>query len=292
MNHLIVEEIFNAPIEIVWKAITDKDQMKKWYFDLEEFKAEVGFEFQFEGTGRTGAKYTHLCKITAVIPYKKLQYSWEYLEVEGYTLVTFELFEEENKTRLKLTHSGTESFPKDNPDFGSGSFKDGWEIIMNTFLRKHLALSTNNFAKAEMMIRKPVAQVFAAFINPETTTKFWFTKSSGKLETGKQVTWTWEMYNLTVPVWVGTIIPNEKIEIEWGEGLQKSAAEWEFKALGADKTFVSVINYDFQATGDNLINQVRDSTGGFTMVLAGLKAYLEHGILLHLVRDKFPKELW
>jgi uncharacterized protein YndB with AHSA1/START domain len=35
--------------------------------------------------------------------------------------------------------------------------------------------------KAEMLIRKPVAEVFEAFINPEITSKFWFTSGSGRL---------------------------------------------------------------------------------------------------------------
>src|SRR6202008_1608828 len=42
-----VERTFDAPIERVWKALTDVDAMRQWYFDLKEFKAEVGFEFEF-----------------------------------------------------------------------------------------------------------------------------------------------------------------------------------------------------------------------------------------------------
>ncbi|MDH3244850.1 MAG: SRPBCC family protein [Saprospiraceae bacterium] len=151
--------------------------------------------------------------------------------------------------------------------------------------------AANNFAMADMAIRKPIDEVFEAFIDPAITTKFWFTKSSGKLEAGKQVEWTWEMYNLTVPVFVKEIQGNEKISLEMGSGDQKSSVEWQFKALNPSKTFVTITNYDLPGTGDDLINQIRDSTGGFTIVLAGLKAYLEHGIELNLVLDKYPKEL-
>ena len=77
----IIERTYNAPVDVVWKAITDKEQMKQWYFDLAAFKPEVGFEFQFHGQGHKGEKYLHLCKITDVIPHKKLSYSWRY---EGY----------------------------------------------------------------------------------------------------------------------------------------------------------------------------------------------------------------
>ena len=138
MSAIIVEEIYNVPVANVWEAITNKDKMKQWYFDLTEFKAEVGFEFSFEGTGRTGKKYIHHCKITEVIPYEKLQYSWEYEEVEGFSLVTFELFMEENNTRLKLTHSGVESFPQNDPDFVPGNFDGGWKQLIKELLRDYL----------------------------------------------------------------------------------------------------------------------------------------------------------
>src|SRR5260221_710594 len=60
-------------------------------------------------------------------------------------------------------------------------------------------------AKAEMLIRKPIAKVFEAFVDPAITTKFWFTKGSGRLETGKQIHWDWEMYDISVQVTVKAI---------------------------------------------------------------------------------------
>lgn len=152
-------------------------------------------------------------------------------------------------------------------------------------------LTANNFAKSDMAIRKPIQDVFNAFIDPAITTKFWFTKSTGRLEVGNHLDWTWEMYNLTVPVFVKEIVDNKKIVLEMGSGAQQSKVEWQFQELNPNKTFVIITNYDLPGTGDDLINQIRDSTGGFTLVLAGLKAYLEHGVELNLVLDKFPKEL-
>ena len=149
----------------------------------------------------------------------------------------------------------------------------------------------NYTAKAAMLIRRPVSEVFEAFINPEITTKFWFTHSSGRLEEGKEATWSWEMYNLNVPLIVLTIDQNEKIVIQWGSGQHESKVEWIFKSLGDAKTYVTIINYDFKGVGEELISQIRDSTGGFTWVLAGLKTYLEHNIELNLIADAHPKEL-
>lgn len=132
----VIERTFNAPVEKVWKAITDKEQMKQWYFDLAAFKAEVGFEFQFYGEGHKGEKYLHLCTITDVQLNKKLTYSWRYDGYEGNSFVSFELFEEGNKTRLKLTHEGLETFPANNPDFAKESFAGGWKWLIGTSLQK------------------------------------------------------------------------------------------------------------------------------------------------------------
>ncbi len=129
----VIERTLNAPAEKVWKAITDKDQMKQWYFDLAEFKPEVGFEFSFEG-GTEEKCYVHLCKITEVVPGKKLKYSWRYDGYAGNSFVTFELFPEGNKTRLKLTHEGLETFPADNLDFAKENFVGGWTYIIGKSL--------------------------------------------------------------------------------------------------------------------------------------------------------------
>ncbi|MGK6352277.1 SRPBCC family protein [Parapedobacter sp. DT-150] len=140
--------------------------------------------------------------------------------------------------------------------------------------------------ETQMMIRKPVATVFEAFIDPAVTTKFWFTKSSGRLETGKTITWEWEMYHVSSDVRVTEIIPDNKIVFEWGD--PATTVDFAFTALTDDTTYVVIKNYGFHQTGDELIEAINDNTGGFTTVLDGLKAYLEFGIELNLVRDKFP----
>src|SRR5690242_4777041 len=108
---VVVERTLNAPVATVWKALTDIDQMREWYFDLKEFKPQVGFEFEFvvEHEGNT---YHHLCKVTEVIPERKIAYTWRYKGEAGDSLVTFELFAESDKTKLKLTHTGLETFPR------------------------------------------------------------------------------------------------------------------------------------------------------------------------------------
>ena len=148
---------------------------------------------------------------------------------------------------------------------------------------------SQNFAKAEMLIRKPVKEVFEAIINPEITTKFWFTKASGRLDENKKVVWIWEMYSHSVPVFVKSIQPLEKIIIDWGNDGELTTVEWNLKSINDNETFLSIVQSGFKGTPDKLISQVRDSTEGFTIVLAGLKAWLEYGIRLNLVADRFPR---
>lgn len=141
-------------------------------------------------------------------------------------------------------------------------------------------------ARAELLIRKPVAEVFEAFVDPDLITRFWFDKSSGRLEPNRTVQWHWELINATAEVRVRAIEENKRILIEWGNG-DRSTVEWTFYARSADTTYVRVVNSGFTGEGDEIVGQALESTGGFALVLAAAKAYLEHGIALNIVADRF-----
>lgn len=131
-----IEREFNAPVNLVWKAITEKELMKQWYFDLKEFKAEVGFVFEFTGGPSPEKQYLHRCEILEVIPEKKLKHTWEYIGYEGRSYVTFELLPNGNKTKIKLTHEGLETFPTNNPDLAKENFAKGWTQLIGTSLKE------------------------------------------------------------------------------------------------------------------------------------------------------------
>ena len=135
---VIVERTYAASIEKVWKAITHKDQMKEWYFNLDKFELKVGFEFRFPGQGHKGEQYMHICTITEIIPQKRLQYSWQYDGLPGFSIVTFDLTAIGDQTKLRLTHHGLETFPGDNADFARGSFTEGWNHIIGISLPCYL----------------------------------------------------------------------------------------------------------------------------------------------------------
>jgi uncharacterized protein YndB with AHSA1/START domain len=152
-------------------------------------------------------------------------------------------------------------------------------------------LTQDPVAEAAMLIRKPVAEVFEAFIDPAITSTFWFTKGSGRLEVGKVIQWDWEMYGASAQVSVKAIEQDRRILIEWSGYGTPTTVEWVFTARADGTTFVRVTNADFRGTGDEIVKQALDSTGGFTLMLAGLKALLEHNIRLNLVADRFPAEI-
>lgn len=153
----------------------------------------------------------------------------------------------------------------------------------------NLQLTHEPVMRTGMLIRRPVADVFEAFINPDITTKFWFTNSSGRLEEGNQAQWNWEMYDISIPVSVKTIEPNKRIVITWPGYSSLTTVEWEFQPQADDTMFVNITESGFTGNGDDLVKQVTASTQGFTLVLAGLKAFLEHNIRLNLVADRYPK---
>jgi uncharacterized protein YndB with AHSA1/START domain len=143
-------------------------------------------------------------------------------------------------------------------------------------------------ARTEMLIRGPVADVFDAFVDPRKTSRFWFTSGSGRLEAGKRVQWRWDTYDLEVDVDVKVLEPNKRIIVDWSSGGAPTTIEWRFMPHSDDTTFVSITNSGFTGDEQSITNQALDSTEGFTFVLAGLKAYLEHGVQLNLVADRHP----
>ena len=132
----VVKEVtISVPASAVWKAITDKEQMKHWYFDMKNFEPLAGYHFTFDSDCE-GEHYRQICCVTEVIRNKKLSYTWAYDGYVGESLVTFELFEENGGTKLVLTHAGLETFPQDNKNFAKECFAEGWEKMLYVELAK------------------------------------------------------------------------------------------------------------------------------------------------------------
>ena len=134
-----------------------------------------------------------------------------------------------------------------------------------------------------MLIRRPVEDVFNAFVDPAITTRFWFSRSSGPLAVGSSVTWYWDQYGVSGDVTVKALDTNRRIAIEW-----PTPVEWLFTSMTENTTYVSITASGFTGTDDEKVQQALDSTEGFNLVIAACKALLEHGIELKLIADKNP----
>lgn len=148
-----------------------------------------------------------------------------------------------------------------------------------------MSLAKSPVVSVTMLIRRPIEEVFAAFVDPAITSKFWFSRSSGPLRVGETVTWHWDRYRASADVVVKAVDRPKRIEIEWPDPV-----EWLFEA-GSEGTLVRITAKTFSGTDDEIVGQALDYTQGFNLVIAGCKAYLEHGIELNLVNDKDPSRL-
>ncbi len=144
-------------------------------------------------------------------------------------------------------------------------------------------------AEAAMLIHAPAAKVFEAFADPAVTTKFWFSKGSARLAPGARVRWDWEMYGAGSWVNVREIEPGRRIVIDWDEDAP-TRVEWTFEPRG-DATLARVANSGFRGSHEEQVAAALDSTGGFALVLAGAKIWLEHGIEPGFVVSRHPDAL-
>jgi uncharacterized protein YndB with AHSA1/START domain len=139
---VIVEQTFNVPIEKVWDAITNIEQMKCWFFNnIEDFEPIIGFKTQFKVQSEDRV-FTHLWTITEVEPLKKIVYNWKYEEYAGDSFVYFELFQLKSETKIRVTSVVTESFPANIPEFKAESCLNGWTYFIKQNLKKFLDSKT------------------------------------------------------------------------------------------------------------------------------------------------------
>ncbi|MBZ9845244.1 SRPBCC family protein [Mesorhizobium sp. CA5] len=150
-----------------------------------------------------------------------------------------------------------------------------------------MELRESPIAETAMLIRRPLAEVFEAIVDPAVTTKFWFTHSSGRLNESKPVEWEWRMYGVSTKVEVSEIVPNEMIIMQWSD--PPTTVVWTFTEMPDEATFLEIRNFGFAGSADEQVKQAVESTGGFALVLAGAKAWLEQGLTLGLIGDRHPK---
>lgn len=137
-ENVIVQQKLASPAEKVWKAITDKAQMKQWYFDIPDFELGVHNEFNFYEPG-TEQRFHHHAEILEIIPGKKLKHTWSYPELsKEKTIVKWQLEEDGDATIVTLTHKGLENLHHLGSEFHRENFEKRWAEIVNVQLRKYV----------------------------------------------------------------------------------------------------------------------------------------------------------
>ncbi|MFH8411498.1 SRPBCC family protein [Streptomyces sp. NPDC018019] len=153
---------------------------------------------------------------------------------------------------------------------------------------QRLELTRPPVASASMIVRKPAEEVLEAFADPSITTRFWYSKSDGRMVPGAELRWEWAVYGASVQVRVKAVEEGRLIRFEWGNYEQPTLVELKFTPQATDATLVEVTETGFQGSGDDAVRWVNDTVGGFTTVLCALKALLEYGIELGAVADHHP----
>jgi uncharacterized protein YndB with AHSA1/START domain len=150
------------------------------------------------------------------------------------------------------------------------------------------AQNTAPAAKAAMLIRKPVHEVFEAMVNPEITSKFWYSKGKGRLDKDEKVVWMWEFYGVSAEVSVEQVEPERSVTFSWGEEDSPTNVHITFEPRGDNATFISVEETGFREDMPDLIEKIVGQTDGWALVMAAMKAYLEQGINIKVVEDRHP----
>lgn len=308
---LTVERAMKASPSVLYWAWTDG--FSRWFAAPGSvlMTPEVNNPYFFEvEAGRQ--RHPHYGRLLRLEPDHLVELTW--VTGEGgtggaETIVTVELAPRGSETLLRLTHAGfaTEAARDEHEEawlmvlaqLDERMSPDGTECRDEEAEPARMRVSSSSGGVMEqerepvvttgMLIRRPVAEVFEALADPAVTSRFWFTHGSGRLEPGAHVRWDWEMYGVSAHVTVRTFEPNARILMDWGSAEEPTTTvDWAFTPHGDGATFVSVTNSGFRGDGDGIVAQAIDAMGGFTLVLAGAKALLEHGIELNLVPDRYP----
>ena len=169
---LVVERKIDAPVSLVWQALSTPEALSQWSFDIKAFQPEAGFAFEFSAE-KAGVKYIHQCQVTEVIPQKRLAYTWRYAGHAGDSLVTFDLFAEGATTRVRLTHTGLETLPP-VPDFARSNFTMGWTQLVGTCLKEYVEQGA---CGRDIVISRefdaPRELVWEAMTDPEQVIHWW-----------------------------------------------------------------------------------------------------------------------
>lgn len=143
--------------------------------------------------------------------------------------------------------------------------------------------------KTAIQIQKPVEVVFEGIIDPEKMKNYFISKSSGRMEEGKQIFWKFPEFDEEFPIRVGKVESNFYISYYWETDGKELFVEMSLSPTDSNSTLV-IITEKSMGNNEAGIKWLKGNTEGWANFLACLKAYLEYGINLRKGAFDFMKK--
>ena len=142
--------------------------------------------------------------------------------------------------------------------------------------------------KTTLQIQKSNHEVFEAIVNPEKMTNYFISKSSGRMESGKQLIWQFPEFENEFPIRVDKIETDTYISYFWLIDDIELLVEINLMPVDTNNTIITVTEKS-RNNDEAGILWLRRNTEGWANFLACLKAYLEYGINLRVGAFDFLK---
>lgn len=141
-------------------------------------------------------------------------------------------------------------------------------------------------SEASLQILKPIEEVYEGIINPKVMTKYFISESSGRLETGSEVTWKFPEFPDTFPVTNIKLEENRSVSFVWDpETVVNIVLE-----SHSDNSTVARVTESGKELNDENLKWLISNSGGWANFLACMKAYLEYGVQLRKGAFDFMKK--
>jgi uncharacterized protein YndB with AHSA1/START domain len=136
-NKVVIERIYNAPVNLVWLIWTDPEFIKIWFGSdpygtvlSADVDLSIGGKYKIAFQDSDGSYHTAFGEYLEIIELAKLRYTWEWESEAGHiSEVVVEFIPQGEKTFSVLTHSNL------NPNSIHG-YMDGWNSAIDKIIKK------------------------------------------------------------------------------------------------------------------------------------------------------------
>jgi uncharacterized protein YndB with AHSA1/START domain len=131
------EVVIGAPLEVVWRTITEPDQIRQWFADRVELQLQPG------GRGLMGFEDRAVPLVVETVePPTRFSFRWNHPDGQvpaagNSTLVEFTLVGEGERTRLRVVESGLEllAWPAGDKERFADEHRGGWAMFTDRLAR-------------------------------------------------------------------------------------------------------------------------------------------------------------